>query len=112
MVEFRFACHFLGDNLPALAQNTHLQSLRAEAVKNAIEAQREPTSQWRNIESSLPRYTKERFAPSQYGLSNAVLGQFGHSLSTCDAEKIVAFRRLTIPMRFAVCVDSSYAASM
>lgn len=45
MVEFRFACHFLGDNLPALAQNTHLQSLRAEAVKNAIEAQREPTSQ-------------------------------------------------------------------
>jgi hypothetical protein len=44
MVEFRFACHFLGDNLPALAQNTHLQSLRAEAVKNAIEAQREPTS--------------------------------------------------------------------
>jgi hypothetical protein len=75
MVEFRFACHFLGDNLPALAQSTHLQSLRAAAVKNAIEAQREPTSQWRNIDSPPPGYTKERFVPSQCSLSNAGLSR-------------------------------------
>jgi hypothetical protein len=79
----------LGDNLPALAQCTHLQSLRVEAVKNAIEAQREPTSQWRNIESSLPRYTKERFVPSQCSLSKAGLNQFGYSLSTCNAKKLL-----------------------
>ena len=65
----------------------------------------QPTGQWRNIDSSLPRYTKGRFAPSQYSLSDAVLGQFAHSPSNCTA-KIVDFRRLTIPMRFAVCVDS------
>jgi hypothetical protein len=45
----------------------------------------------RNIDSSPPGYTKERFVPSQCSLNNAVLGQFERSLSTCNAEKVVDF---------------------
>lgn len=62
----------------------------------------------RNIDSSSAQHAKERFAPREH--HRLIEGEMSDNRER--PEDFVDICRLTIPMRFAVCVDSSYVALM
>jgi hypothetical protein len=72
----------------------------------------EPIGQRRNNDSLARRHTKERLVASRRRLT-AVHPSVGEDADELQRQQnLLNFRRLTIHMRFAVCVDSSHAASV